>query len=101
MWRIDAAILRRFLMIQLAPCPRDRLPSGREAVHAALSVNSDHDLGRLYNRLGLAPDLQVEIVNGLVCDRGGYGRAADVERHVRSGRAFFNVLDRPFQTVPR
>src|SRR5262245_41127679 len=78
--------------------------SARSAAPAAVRVTlvlAHHDVGRLDDRVGLVALAQVELVDGLIGDRGGDDGAVDVDLDVGGGRAPGDLDHAALQHVAR
>src|ERR1700722_16626647 len=62
-------------------------------------VEADHHVGRLDDGVGRLADLQAELIDGFIGDRGGDGGAVHIEPDMRRGRAFLDFKDLALEPI--
>src|SRR5262249_37739830 len=65
-----------------------------------LAVEPDHDVRRLDDGIGLLADLEAELVDRLVGDRGGDHGAVHIQPDMRGGGALLDLDDPALEPVP-
>src|SRR5262249_1026192 len=69
---------------------------------AARLVDANHDIGRLYDRVGIFAFGQLQLVHSGIGDRGCHDdAAAEVDLHMRGCRAFGQVDDLALEHIAR
>src|SRR5262245_66608154 len=62
-------------------------------------IDSDHHVACLDHGVGWLAGRELQLVDGFIGDGSGDRLAADVDLHVRGGRAFLHLDDPAFQSV--
>jgi len=63
------------------------------------SVDGNHDVGGLDDRVGLLALLQLQVIHGFVGDRSRHNRSADIDANMRRGLALLHLNNRSLQQI--